>query len=250
MTDTGLPLAGKAALVTGAAKRLGRAVALALAEQGADVAVHYGGSSADAAATAEDIRRFGRRAWTLQADLAQADQAEGLMPRAIQAAGRVDILINSASIFPPGRIGQVSVADMLTNIQVHAIAPLLLCRALAAQGVACHVINFLDSRMTDYDADHAAYHVSKRMLLTLTKMLALELAPAVAINAVAPGAILPAAGQDDAAFQRLADANPLKRVGNPGEIVRAVLFLLTSNFITGQVIFVDGGRHMKGCVYG
>ena len=250
MPNSNRPLVGRTALVTGGAKRLGRATALALSGAGADVVVHFNRSAADAASLAEAIRQAGRQAWTVQADLSRPDQAEALLARAVEAAGPIQILINSASIFPADTIMTVGAEELLANIQIHAVAPLMLSRAFAAQAVAGDIINFLDARITDYDRRHAAYHLSKRMLGTLTRMLALELAPAIAVNAVAPGAILPAVGQDEDDFAKLASTNPLKRLGTPEEIARAVLFLLESRFITGQVIFVDGGRHMKGPVYG
>ena len=243
-------LSGRTALVTGAAKRLGRATALALAGAGADVIVHYRRSAAEAEAAAAEIRGAGRQAWTIAADLADPQQVDSLMQRAIDAAGGVDILINNASIFPQGRLGEVSPGDLQASIQVNATAPLQLCRAFAAGGRGGDIVNFLDCRIADYDRAHAAYHLSKRMLFDITRMLALELAPDVKVNAVAPGLILPPSGEDEAYLARLAHTNPLHRCGDPEEVARAVVFLVRSRFITGQVIFIDGGRHLKGSVHG
>jgi len=242
-------LEGATALVTGGAKRLGRAIALGLAAHGADVVVHYRRSEAQAATLLDEIRRMGRQAWAIAADLADDRQAERLIDRAVEVAGPLTILINNASIFHPGRITDASVDEILANMRVHAVAPLLLSRRFAAQGGAGHIINMLDSRVHDYDREHAAYHLSKRALLTLTRMLALELAPDVAVNGVAPGLILPPAGEDESYLQRLASTNPQNRYGGPEDIVDAVLYLLGSRFLTGQVVYVDGGRHMKGGVY-
>lgn len=252
MNEASGTLVGSVALVTGAGQRLGRAIAGDLAGQGADVAVHYFRSAEQAAATAGDVQRLGRRAWTLGADLADPAGAGELMERAIAAAGGpVDILINSASTFLPSRLMDVEPAEIDQSIHLHALAPLLLSRALARQGrPGGRIINMLDARMVDYDRDHAAYHLGKRMLLTLTRMLALELAPAVRVNAVAPGAVLPAAGSSPEQFEEIGRAAPLQRVGSPADVLRAVRFLLDSPFITGQVIYVDGGRHMRGNVYG
>jgi len=249
MTYVHPTLEGAVALVTGAAKRLGRAITLALAASGAEVVVHYNRSEAEAMALVEDIRRLGRQAWPLAADLAHADQADGLVDRAASLAGRVGILVNNASIFPTGRITEARADDILANVQLHAIAPLLLSRRFAAQAIDGHIVNMLDSRIHDYDREHAAHHISKRALFTLTRMLALELAPRIAVNAVAPGLILPPAGEDESYLQQLASTNPLNRHGDEGDIADAVMFLLGSRFITGQVIYVDGGRHIKGGVY-
>jgi len=250
MAGDGRSLAGRTALVTGAAKRLGQAIALSLAHEGAHVVVHYMSSADAAEQTAERIRSAGVDSWVLEADLADSVAAEQLMTRAIDLAGSIDILVNSASIFPVGHLRNITPADIGLNIALHAVAPLLLSRAMAGQERQGHIINLLDSRITDYDRDHAAYHLSKRMLFTLTRMLALELAPRVAVNAVAPGLILPPPGQDEDYLLRMVHTNPLKRHGDAEDITDAVLFLAKSDFITGQVIFVDGGRHMNGSVYG
>ena len=249
MTDHNFACANATALVTGAAKRLGRAIALALADGGADVVVHYRRSADEAAGLADEIRSRGRRAWAIQADLSDPAAVDDCWARAVEAAGPIDILINNASIFPADRITDMTIDALMLSIRLHAVAPLLLARALAAQGRPGKIVNMLDARMVDYDRSHASYHLAKRMAFTLTRMLAIELAPAVAVNAVAPGAILPPPGADRDAFDRLADVAPLKRVGNVDEIVRAVRWLLGSDFVTGQVLFVDGGRHLKGRVY-
>ncbi len=249
MTQNYLPLKDKTALVTGAAKRIGRATALAIAAEGANVAVHYNSSADAAGSLAEQIRQAGRQAWTLGADLANAAETEALMSRAIETAGPVDILVNNASVFPASRLADVTSAAIATNVHIHATAPLLLSRALAEQGRPGHIINFLDTRITDYDRTHVAYHLSKRMLATITRMLALELAPAIAVNAVAPGLVLPPPDQSPDAFEKLAATNPMHRVGSVAGVAETVAFLLKSDFITGQIIYVDGGRHMKGRVY-
>lgn len=236
--------------MTGAARRLGRATALALARAGADVVVHYRGSAAEAAATAEEIRRHGRSAWLAQADLAEPAAAELLFRRAVAEAGPVDILVNSASVFAASGLLGFAADELARNVQVNAVSPLGLCRAFAAQGRGGDIVNFLDSRVVDYDRRHVAYHLSKRMLYEMTKMLALELAPAIKVNAVAPGLILPPPGEDDGYLARHARTNPLQRHGEAEEVAATVVFLIATRFITGQVIFIDGGRHLKGCVYG
>lgn len=243
-------LIGKIALVTGAARRLGRSIALSLARAGADVLVHYRTHGNQAKAVADEIAVLDRRAWTVDADLGDAVQVEALMERAIGMVGRIDILINNASIFPEDSVMDLSADALMRSVAIHAAAPLILSRRLAKQGRDGHIVNLLDSRVEDYDRRHASYHLGKRMLLTLTRMLALELAPRIAVNAVAPGLILPPEGQDLSYLQKLAESNPLKRYGDPKDITDAVLFLLQSDFVTGQVMYVDGGRHLKGKVYG
>lgn len=243
-------LAGRTALVTGAGKRIGRAVALALAEAGAGVVVHYGRSSREAEQTAEAIREKGVEAWTLQADLSDPAEAEGLFARAVEAAGPIELLVNGASIFPTSQLATFSVEELSRNMQINAMAPLQIGRAFAAQGREGAIVNFLDSRIMDYDEEHAAYHVSKRALFTLTRMMAREFAPTIRVNAVAPGLILPPDDKPEGFFERLADTNLLERVGTVGGVVDAVLFLLRAAFVTGEVLFVDGGRRLRGSMYG
>lgn len=244
-------LAGRTALVTGAGKRLGKATALALAEAGADVVLHFFLSAADAETVAAEIEGKGRRAWTVGADLSDPEAAGLFFSRAAAAAGKpIDILINCASIFPRGRLMTFTQADLATNLQVNALSPLALCRAMAAQKVAGDIVNFLDTRILDYDRAHVPYHISKQMLFSLTRMLALELAPAVKVNAVAPGLILPPDGKDEEYLLRQHETNPLSRHGAPRDVTDTVMLLITNSFITGQVVFVDGGRHMKAGAYG
>jgi len=243
-------LAGKTALVTGSARRLGRATVLALAEQGADVVVHYHRSREAAEETAESVRQSGVRAWTVCADLSDSQQSQALLARAVERAGPIDFLVNNASIFEPGRLRTFSADDLARNVQVNALAPLDLARSFAAQDRAGAIVHFLDAKVVTYDTANVAYHLSKRMLFSLMRMMALEFAPAVRVNAVAPGAILPPPGKDEAHLRALASMNPLNRVGDPEAITDAVLFLLRSEFITGQVIFVDGGYHLRGRTYG
>jgi pteridine reductase len=241
----------KTALVTGAAKRLGRAMAVSLAREGVEVVVHYHASQEQATQVKAEIEQAGGQAVLCQADLADAGQADALVGQAVEMLGRpLDILINNASIFNEQKLLETTSEALVANMQVHAYAPLALSRALADQGLSGHIINMLDSRVQDYDRLHVPYHLSKRSLLALTRMLAVELASGVAVNAVAPGLILAPEGQGDEYLQGLAHTNPLNRYGRSQDICEAVLFLLQSEFITGQIIYVDGGRHMKGHMYG
>lgn len=245
------PLRGQLALVTGGARRLGRAIAEGLAGEGCDVIIHYRRSADEAEALAEQLRSLGVQAWTIAADLFDLNSAEELVPTAHDRTGRpVDILINSASIFEPSSILEFSLDDWDRNMRVHALAPLTLSRQMARQNHPGQIINLLDTRIVDYDRLHAAYHLSKRVLFTITRMLARELAPAIRVNGVAPGLILPPEDKDESYLQRLAQSLPLKKHGGAEDIVRAVLFLLHSDFITGQVIYVDGGQHMLSNMYG
>lgn len=245
MTD----LTGKIALVTGGAKRLGAAIARRLAGEGAGIAVHYNTAEADAQEIVASIEADGLPAWSFQADLSDRTVATALFDAVWEKAGRVDCLINSASIFPEGSLDDLSVDALLPNLEVNALAPFVLSREMAARGGGGTVVNLLDTRITDYDKTHVPYHLSKRMLFSLTRMMAVEYAPTLRVNAVAPGLVLPPAGKDEEYLAELAHTNPLEAYGCADDVADAVTFLLRSDFITGQTIFVDGGRHLRGSMY-
>jgi NAD(P)-dependent dehydrogenase (short-subunit alcohol dehydrogenase family) len=240
------PLQGQTALVTGAARRLGRQIALALAEEGVHVVVHYRRSEDEARDLCRELAGRGVRAFPLQADLGNPAESEALLPRAIELAGPLDILINNASIFPPHTLENVTFEAVVENAAVNAWAPFVLSRAFARQGRPGQIVNLLDAQLTGPNRLHVAYFLSKHTLAVLTRLTALEYAPHITVNAVAPGLILPPPGEDEGHLQRLAEKVPLQRPGRAADVSAAVLFLLKSDFITGQVIYVDGGQHLKG----
>ncbi len=244
------PLAGRTALVTGGARRLGRAISLGLARAGAHVVVHYRSSSDSAQEVVSSIRGLGVQAWAVQADLSEAGAPEALFSQAVDRAGGVDVLVNNASIFPDDALLDLTMEAIATNARVNAYAPYALARALYAQGREAAVVNLLDARVVDRDDAHAAYHLSKRMLYTFNQVTALAFAPRVRVNGVAPGPILPPPDGDEAVLDRLAQELPLQRRGMPEDVARAVLFLAASPYVTGQVLFVDGGRHLRTRLYG
>jgi len=235
---------GRTALVTGGAKRLGKAIALGLARNGANVLVHCHRSVREAQKAAAEIRALGRSAWVVQGGLEEPAEVEALFAKAWNTSSGFDILVNSASIFPKSQLRDFSSEELTENMQVNAMSPLILGRSLAKKRRGGCIVNLLDSRMVDYDKEHAAYHLSKRVLWALTRMMALEFAPQTRVNAVAPGLILPPPGEDESYLERLKNTNPLKCHGSPQDVARAVVFLVSSPFITGQVVFVDGGRHL------
>ena len=254
-------LTGRTALVTGAALRLGRAIALSLATEGANVVVHYHTSREPAEALAAEVAARGVQAWTISADLADPEQAATLLARAGELAGPLDILVNSASDFPPSTMDGVQWEDLQRQFALTAWAPFTLCRQFVAQTptapggtgvspVRGSIVNLLDSRMISWDWGHVAYLWAKQLLAHMTSHLALTYAPSFTVNGVAPGLILPPPGVDHSYLDSLMDTVPLRRHGDPEDIAAAVAFLLKSPFITGEVIFVDGGRHLAESVSG
>jgi NAD(P)-dependent dehydrogenase (short-subunit alcohol dehydrogenase family) len=248
--ETGGGLRGRTALVTGGAKRIGRALCRGFASAGADVVVHYHRSRKEAEAAVAEVCGLGVRAWAVGADLSRQEGAVSLWEAACECAGPIDLLVNNAAVFPESRLADFGFEELTRNVALHAMAPLVLARALhAAKPESGAIVNLLDARIVDYDSAHVAYHLSKRMLFALTRMMAVEFAPAVRVNAVAPGLILPPEGEGPEYLERLAKTNPLQCAGRPGDIARAALFLAESGFVTGQVVFVDGGRHLIGKMY-
>lgn len=239
-----LDLSGKTALITGSARRIGRAVALALAGSGANVVINYRSSAPEAEELVREIDGLGARGWALRADLTVAEELDGLVAQANQIAGRLDILVNNASIFPESTFDAFAWQDLSENIRIDAWAPVALGRHFARQTGSGHIVNMLDSRIVGYDWKHVAYHASKHLLGLFTREMAIQFAPGISVNAVAPGLILPPEGKGMDYLESLKDRLPLKRIGDPEYIADAVLYLVTSRFITGQVIYVDGGRHL------
>ncbi|HEY6871295.1 MAG TPA: SDR family oxidoreductase [Geobacteraceae bacterium] len=239
-----MELAGKVALVTGGAVRLGRALALALAGHGVRLALHYGESLEGAEETAATIRATGSEAEPFRADLRDAGEAAGLMARAAERFGRVDILVNSAAIF-----GREEVTEALWDEQfsVNLRAPFFLARAFARrlgkEGSGA-IVNIADWRAVRPGPDHIPYTLTKAGIVAMTASLALALAPRIRVNAIAPGAILPPPGEDESYLARLAERIPLRRHGGPADVAGALLYLLEAEFVTGQVLFVDGGEHL------
>lgn len=241
-------LSGSVALVTGGAQRLGRATARALAQAGASVVVHYDRSSVAAEQLVEEIRGVGARAWCLRADLRELGELRDLVSRASAFAGPPSILVNNASAFPRTTFETVTRDDLLSSVELDAWAPFELARRFteAAPGGA-HVVNMVDTRVVaQYDWQHFAYCAAKHVLALFTELLAVRLAPRVAVNAVAPGLILPPAGYGQDYLEARKSELPLQRVGDPAFVTDAILFLVRSEFITGQTLFVDGGRHLLG----
>ncbi len=255
-------LKGKRALITGGARRIGAACIRALAGAGADVVIHYNSSAREAEETAENARQKGVSAITVKGNLLKEDETRELFNRAVEASGPLHILVNSASIFPESKIDSFGWNELENNIRVNTWAPLLLSRLFASQPMfndnstpekpedCGNIINFLDTRIADNDHRHAAYHLSKRMFFDITRMLSMELAPGIKVNAIAPGLILPPEGKTPEYLEKLSSTNPLNRYGSLRDITSSLLFLIDNGFITGQTLFVDGGRRMKGSMYG
>ena len=243
-------LKGKTALITGASKRIGREISLALAQERMNVAIHYCSSKRDAQKLRAELIDIGVDSWVIGADLEKVRECSTLITRTLKLTGKLDILINNASVFIPDTLKRMDYETLTRHIQVNAWAPFVLSRQFAKVTRKGKIINLLDSRINAYDQKHVAYILSKQMLSTLTKFTALEFAPSITVNGIAPAMILPPKGKNRRYLDRMTDTVPLKRHGDPKDIADAVIYLLKSDFINGQIINVDGGLNLMEYAHG
>lgn len=241
------PAAAGTVLVTGAARRIGRAIALELAAHGRAVAVHYQHSSGEARSVVETIVAGGGRAVAVEADLLDEATAGGLIGRVADSLGAVTALVNNASVFERDDALTATWDTWDRHLQVNLRAPLVLSQELARQlpaNTPGGIVNILDQRVWNLTPFFTSYTVSKCALWTLTRTLAMALAPQIRVNAVGPGPVLPSPRQSEEQFARQWSDVPLNRPVDPGEVAAAVRFLLDAPGVTGQMIAVDGGQHL------
>jgi pteridine reductase len=239
----------KVALVTGAARRVGRAIAMELARAGCDVAVHYRRSEQEARQTATDIEATGRRAALIQADLTEEGAPQRTVDQAVQQLGGLRVLVNSASIWERTPLAELSRAALRSHWEVNLTVPALLAQAAwphLRRNPPGHLINICDISGDRPWADHIAYCVSKAGLITLTRALAKLMAPDVFVNGISPGVVLPPEGCDDQTRKAVLARVPLAREGTPQDVAALVRFFVERNtYILGQIINVDGGRSIS-----
>lgn len=242
-----MELEGKVAIVTGAGKRVGRAIALALAERGAELVLHYRRSEREAHELLAQAKRLGGKPVAVRADLSQRDEIAGIVQAAAQAFGRVDILVNSASTFYVTPWPDLTAAHWDDHLGVNLTAPFLLSsaagRLMQRQGRG-KIVNLADIAGAQIWKDYLPYSVSKAALIALTRGLAKVLAPAVQVNAIAPGVVLLPEGTPEEERARALRRVPLQRLGTPAEVAHTVLYLIENDFVTGQVLTLDGGQSL------
>jgi NAD(P)-dependent dehydrogenase (short-subunit alcohol dehydrogenase family) len=243
-----MDMRGVPVLVTGGGRRIGKACVEALIQANASVVIHFGRSQKEAELLSGKIRQKGGQAAMLQGDLAKSEEVGSIMQRAAQFFGPVQILLNSAAIFKPGLFSNTDLAQWHEHIGVNLTAPFILMQEFAAQlppQTPGKIINIIDQRINRPRPGHIAYTTAKSGLWTLTQVAAQEMAPWIQVNAIAPGPILPAPDQSDDSFNKIAKATPLARHGSPEDIAKAVIFLIEQEYITGEIIRVDGGEHLQ-----
>ncbi|MTI10225.1 SDR family oxidoreductase [Curvivirga aplysinae] len=232
------------ALITGAAKRIGRHIALELAKAGYDIAIHYNGSHEEAENLKAEILSLGQQAACFQADLSKEEETQSLVPRICQHFGKPSVLINNASLFEEDDITNVTRKSWDLHMETNLRAPFILSQALANNTGYGHIINMIDQRVLNLTPHFMSYTLSKAGLWTLTQTMASALAPAIQVNAIGPGPTLPNQRQDDDDFKEQWQSIPLERPTPLDDISNAILFLLKSRSTTGQLILLDGGEHL------
>ncbi len=238
----------RVALVTGGAVRVGRAISSALAQDGYRLVIHYNSSAGPAEELVEEIRARGGDAVAIGADLARADEVRRLARDAVDAFGGIDVLVNSASVFPPERLEETDEDLWDHTFAVNLKAPFFLIRHLAPtlrarKGV---VVNLEDLAGIQAWGAYTAHGISKAGMAQLTRVAARALAPDVRVNGIAPGTVLPPDSMDDGEVRRIAETTPLRKNGSPDDVVRALRYLLSADFVTGDTLVVDGGRLLRG----
>jgi NAD(P)-dependent dehydrogenase (short-subunit alcohol dehydrogenase family) len=241
------PGAAPTALITGSARRIGRAIALNLARDGWQVCVHYRRSAGEAEALVAEIRAAGGVGAAIAGDLALEADVDQLIPKCVAALGPPVCLVNNASEFLVDTVTSVTPDSWDTHLDINLKAPVFLAKSLFVnlpQGASGNVINIIDQRVWKLTPDFFSYTISKAGLWTATRTLAQALAPRVRVNAIGPGPVLKSIHQTDADFAREAELTLLKRGPTPDEIAAAVRFILASPSLTGQMIALDGGQHL------
>lgn len=245
-----MDLNGKTALVTGGAKRLGRAIAIELARQGCLIALHYGRSRAEAQATARQIRALGEACLLYRADLSKPAQVKALARKVLHDFGACHVLVNSAAVFPRASLAEAKLADFDLPYAVNLRAPALLTQAIggamARRKTAARIINIADVGGQLAWPGYLPYSLSKAGLLQLTRASALALAPHVLVNSVSPGPMLLPERHSPAQKRASLKRTALDRLGGTEEVARAVAFVAQSDFMTGSDLVVDGGRKLVG----
>lgn len=232
--------------MTGGARRIGSAIARALAQRGYDIALHYGSSLRGARRLRGAIERDGRRCGLFPTDLSQEREVLGLIDTVWDVFPDCNLLVNNASIFEAAPLLQTEPDLFDRHFNINLKAPLFLSRDFARRCRTGQIINILDTRVAHLDGSHVVYSLSKKALLEFTKFAAKELGPRIRVNGICPGLILAPAGEGPAHMKRKSERTPLKRKGDLGSLISALLFLLDNRFITGDCIFVDGGEHLMG----
>ncbi len=237
----------KTALITGGAKRLGKMISLSLAEEGYNIILHYNSSEKEAIKTKEEIEKLKVSCFLIKKDL--RNYSYGLIEEAQNISKKIDILVNNASIFIEEKIFDVSEENFFETIKINSYVPLKLSIEFKEKLKKGLIINIIDARVHQYDFTHFSYGLSKKLLYEITKHLAISFAPDIRVNGIAPGVFLPPKGKDEKYLESIIKLVPLKRKGEKEEMKKTLKFLIENEYLTGQIIYLDGGRHLGKNLY-
>lgn len=232
------------ALVTGGARRIGREIAEALANEGYNIALHYNTSEREAKEVARKIESIGRVCHLFPCDFTKMDEVFRLIPSVFEVFPDCALLVNNAAVFERGRLMNTDEESFDHQFTINFKVPFFLSRDFARHTKKGHIINIIDAKIAKTHIEYFTYTLTKKALYEFTKMAAKELAPEIRVNGVAPGLILPPPDKGDDYLERLSKKIPLQRRGEPQNVVKAILFLIQHDYITGECIFVDGGDHI------
>jgi len=231
-------------LITGGAKRIGKAMALSLASCGYRIILHYNQSEKEAQRLQKQIEKLGGACLLVRADFSNRDQTVNLIPGILKQCPTINLLINNASLYKPSTIQDVDIDSLYNHFSINFHAPYILTAQFAKYCQRGHIINILDTHVLSNQTGHSEYLLSKKALLELTKMAAVELAPKIRVNGIAPGLILPPEDAQKGHLDRLARKIPLRKKGDVHQITLSLKFLLENPYVTGQILFNDGGEHL------
>ena len=236
----------KTVFITGAAKRVGKAIALHLAGQGWNIAIHYNSSQAEAVLFQNELKfSFPDQQFELfKANLDQTKEVENLIPQVVESMQNIDLLINNASVFDRGHFAQTDTNFLDRQMNVNFRAPFILTRDFARLVKKGVIINFVDTRIVNNQSNYAAYSLSKKALWEMTKMAALELGPTIRVNAIAPGLTLTPEGKGEDYLLKLSANIAMKKPGGLDPIMKSLDYILNNDYLTGQLLFCDGGENL------
>jgi len=232
------------AIITGGSKRIGRSIALTLAGMGYDIALHYNNSKKDALAAQGMIKNHGVKCEIFKSDLSDPSQAAGLIKNVQKNMKGLNLLVNNASIFKEKHFLNVKEKDFDNEFNINLKSPFFLSLQFAKSVKRGMIINLLDARVSKVHTAHFVYNLTKNALMHLTLMLAKELGPEIRVNAICPGPILPSPGENVNQLKKLAAKTPLKKIGDTSYINSGVKYLVENKFITGEMLYIDGGQHL------
>lgn len=234
------------ALITGASKRIGKAIAEHLAKKNWNIAIHFNSSEKPAEELSNDLElKYPLQKFTIfKTNLSEIDEVSGLITKVLKEYGEIHLLINNASVFNPGYLKETTAELYDDQMNVNLKAPFFLINDFARLCKKGNIINFVDTRVTSNKSNFAAYSLSKKGLWELTKMAALEFAPAIRVNAIAPGVTLAPEDKDESYLEKLAQSIPMKKPGGIDPILKSIDYILENNHLTGQLIFADGGENL------